>query len=37
MGSLDSYLNNAPTTLPPTQRNSFQFTVGATYAIKSKY
>jgi hypothetical protein len=37
VGSLDSYLNNAPVTLPPTQRNSFQFTIGATYAIKSKY
>jgi hypothetical protein len=37
IGSLDSYLNNAPVTLPATQRNSFQFTIGATYAIKSKY
>ncbi|HEY0785454.1 MAG TPA: DUF481 domain-containing protein [Acidobacteriaceae bacterium] len=37
VGSLDSYLNNIPMTEPPTQRNSFQFTVGATYAIKSKY
>ena len=37
VGSLDSYLNNIPTTEPPTQRNSFQFTIGATYAIKSKY
>ncbi len=37
VGSLDSYLNNAPVTLPPTTRNSFQFTIGATYAIKSKY
>jgi hypothetical protein len=37
VGSLDSYLNNAPVTLPPTERNSFQFTVGATYTIKSKY
>ena len=37
VGSLDSYLNNAPVTLPATKRNSFQFTIGATYAIKSKY
>ena len=37
IGTLDSYLNNPPTALPPTQRNSFQFTFGATYVIKSKY
>ena len=37
VGSLDSYLNNAPVTLPVTTRNSFQFTIGATYAIKSRY
>jgi hypothetical protein len=36
-GTLDSYLNNPPVSLPPTQRNSFQFTMGLTYAIKSKY
>jgi hypothetical protein len=36
-GTLDSYLNNPPISLPPTQRNSFQFTMGLTYAIKSKY
>jgi hypothetical protein len=36
-GTLDSYLNNPPASLPPTQRNSFQFTMGLTYAIKSKY
>ena len=36
-GTLDSYLNNPPVTLPATQRNSFQFTMGLTYAIKSKY
>lgn len=36
-GTLDSYLNNPPTSLPPTKRNSFQFTMGLTYAIKSKY
>lgn len=37
IGSLDSYLNDAPVTLPATKRNSFQFTVGVTYALKSKY
>ncbi|MBS1801982.1 MAG: DUF481 domain-containing protein [Acidobacteria bacterium] len=37
VGTLDSYLNNPPDTLPPTKRNSFQFTMGFTYAIKSKY
>jgi hypothetical protein len=37
LGSLDSYLNNAPVTLPETKRNSFQFTFGVTYAIKSRY
>jgi hypothetical protein len=36
-GTLDSYLNNPPVSLPPTKRNSFQFTMGLTYAIKSKY
>jgi hypothetical protein len=37
LGTLDSYLNNPPATLPPTKRNSFQFMMGLTYAIKSKY
>jgi hypothetical protein len=37
VGSLDSYLNNVPLTEPATKRNSFQFTIGATYAVKSKY
>jgi Protein of unknown function, DUF481 len=37
IGTLDSYLNDPPSTFPPTLRNSFQFTFGATYAIKSKY
>jgi hypothetical protein len=36
-GTLDSYLNNPPAVVPPTKRNSFQFTMGLTYAIKSKY
>jgi hypothetical protein len=37
IGTLDSYLNDPPVTLPPTKRNSFQFTFGLTYAIKSNY
>jgi hypothetical protein len=37
IGTLDTYLNNPPATLPPTLNNSFQFTFGLTYAIKSKY
>jgi hypothetical protein len=37
IGTLDTYLNNPPSTLPPTVNNSFQFTFGLTYAIKSKY
>jgi hypothetical protein len=37
VGTLDSYLNDAPVTLPLTKRNSFQFTTGVTYTIKSKY
>jgi hypothetical protein len=37
VGTLDSYLNNAPIAEPPTKPNSFQFTMGLTYAIKSKY
>jgi hypothetical protein len=34
LGTLDSYLNNPATSLPPTKRNSFQFTAGVTYAFK---
>lgn len=37
VGTLDSYLNDPPVSAPPTKRNSFQFTMGLTYAIKSKY
>lgn len=37
VGTLDSYLNDPPATLPPTKRNSFQFTMGLSYAFKSKY
>jgi hypothetical protein len=34
VGTIDTYLNDAPL---GTKRNSFQFTMGLTYAIKSKY
>jgi hypothetical protein len=41
VGTLDTYLNDAPflatASNPPTKPNSFQFTMGLTYAIKSKY
>ncbi|MDR3749915.1 MAG: DUF481 domain-containing protein [Terracidiphilus sp.] len=37
LGTTDSYLNDPPVSLPPTMSNSFQFTMGLTYAIKSKY
>jgi hypothetical protein len=37
VGTLDTYLNDAPVSTPPTRRNSFQFTMGLTYAVKSKY
>jgi hypothetical protein len=37
LGTLDSYLNDPPASLPPTKRNSFEFTMGFTYAIRSKY
>jgi hypothetical protein len=36
LGTLDTYLNNPATALPPTKRNSFQFTAGVTYNIKPK-
>lgn len=37
VGTQDSYLNDPPVSLPPTKRNSFQFTMGLTFAIKPKY
>lgn len=37
VGTLDSYLNDSPSTEPPTKRNSFEFIMGLTYAFKSKY
>ncbi len=37
VGTIDSYLNDPPASFPPTKPNSFQFTMGLTYAIKSTY
>jgi hypothetical protein len=37
VGTVDSYLNDPPPANPPTKRNSFEFTTGLTYVIKSKY
>ena len=37
VGTIDSYLNDPIPSEPPTTRNSFQFTTGVTYTIKSKY
>jgi hypothetical protein len=41
IGTIDSYLNNAPyigtAASAPTKPNSFQFTTGLNYTVKSKY
>lgn len=37
LGTIDSYLNDPLPAEPPTTRNSFQFTTGVTYTLKSKY
>lgn len=37
VGSNDSYLNDPPPATPETKRNSFEFTTGITYAVKTKY
>jgi hypothetical protein len=39
LGTADSYLNNPPASAAPprTKRNSFQATMGVSYAFKSKY
>ncbi|HZZ38065.1 MAG TPA: DUF481 domain-containing protein [Acidobacteriaceae bacterium] len=37
VGSNDSYLNDPPPASPPTRRNSFEFTTGLTYTLRSKY
>jgi hypothetical protein len=33
LGTIDTYLNDPPATTPATKRNSFQFTMGVTYAF----
>jgi hypothetical protein len=33
VGTIDTYLNDPPATVPPTKRNSFQFTFGAAYTL----
>ncbi|MGA9673419.1 MAG: DUF481 domain-containing protein [Terracidiphilus sp.] len=33
VGTVDTYLNDPPLTVPATKRNSFQFTFGATYTL----
>ncbi len=37
IGTIDSYLDDPVATEPPTTRNSFQFTTGITYTVRSKY
>lgn len=37
VGSNDSYLNDPPAAVPPTKRNSFEFTTGLTYTLRSNY
>ncbi len=37
LGTIDSYLNDPAPAVPPILPNSFQFTTGITYSIKSKY
>ncbi len=37
LGTIDSYLNDPPSAEPPNSRNSFQFTTGITYTVKSRY
>ncbi len=33
LGTVDTYLNDPPLTVPPTKRNSFQVTFGVNYAL----
>jgi hypothetical protein len=37
ISTIDSYLNDPPPAEPPTRLNSFQFTTGITYTLKSNY
>lgn len=34
VGTIDSYLNDPAVTVPPTKRNSFQFTTGVSYTLR---
>lgn len=34
IGTIDSYLNDPAVTVPPTKRNSFQFTTGVSYSVR---
>ena len=37
IGTVDTYLNDPPVTTPPTKRNSFQFTFGASYSLPAPH
>ncbi len=37
VGTIDSYLNDPLVAVPPNSRNSFQFTTGITYVVRSRY
>ena len=37
VGTIDGYLNDPIAAEPPNSRNSFQFTTGITYTVRSKY
>ncbi len=37
LGTIDSYLNDPAPAVPPILPNSFQFTTGVTYNVRSKY
>jgi len=37
LGTIDTYLNDPPATTPATKRNSFQFTMGVTYAFPAPH
>jgi hypothetical protein len=36
-GTVDTYLNNPPASVPPIKRNSFQFTFGAAYTLPAPH
>ncbi len=37
LGTVDTYLNNPPASVPPIKRNSFQFTFGAAYTLPAPH